>query len=116
MNKPTHKAKSLDGTWAEGWYDGSNPESQLIWFAVKEDRFSFYEIAPSTLCRSTYRTDSNGTLMYEGDEVMYLGKMYNIEWVNSICGFVLKHEDGTFIPFNRDMDHLLILTGKNIKD
>lgn len=109
-SKPTHKAKSLDGQWVEGWYDGSDQD----FIVMVLDKFKIAPINPSTLCRSTYRTDSNGKLMYEGDEVMHNGKLWNIEWIDSICAFVLKRGKKAVVPFTLNI--LITLTGKNSSD
>ena len=122
-NQPTHKAKSLDGQWVEGWYDGSNPESQLIWFNVNNTWYNFHEINPTTLCRSTYRTDSNGKLMYEGDEVEVkdwegsmrsIAGIYTIAWDEVTCCFCMIADDKEAITFN-EVDYYTI-TGKNKHD
>ena len=107
QNNPTHKAKTISGEWVEGWYDGAN-----IW-KEGDDRYP-HAIIESTLCRSTYRPDSNGKMMYEGDEVDHNGKIWHIEWIESICAFVLKRGKKAVVPFTLNI--LITLTGKNKHD
>jgi hypothetical protein len=107
-NQPTHKAKTLDGTWIEGWYDGST--GAIMW--ITDNKIPCVSIKPNTLCRSTYRTDSNGKMMYEGDEVYTQRGVYIIWWNPITCAFLLTndHENifmGTVAP---------TLTGKNKHD
>ncbi len=121
-NNPTHKAKTLDGTWIEGWYDGSIESNPIIWCKHRRGCYHF-EINPTTLCRSTYRPDSNGKIMYEGDEIDVAREMfdvieasgvYTIEWDNVCCGFVLIAEGKEALEFN-EMDYYYS-TGKNKHD
>lgn len=113
MNQPTHKAKTIDGQWVEGWYDGN---TYTIWY---ESSFG-KAIDKNTLCRSTYRTDSNGKLMYEGDEVEVkdwedsmrnIAGIYTIAWDEVSCGFALIADGKEAITFN-EVDYYY-LTGKN---
>lgn len=120
-NKPTHKAKSLDGQWVEGWFNGINESVIIKWDNYEEYKPRF--INPSTLCRSTYRTDSNGKLMYEGDEVEVkdwedsmrnIAGIYTIAWDEVSCGFALIADGKEAITFN-EVDYYY-LTGKNKHD
>jgi hypothetical protein len=105
-NQPTHKAKTLDGTWIEGWYDGAN-----IW-KEGDDRYP-YAIIEYTLCRSTYRPDSNGKMMYEGDEVIVGDILFTIKWCDTSSAFKLSVGD-FLIPMSRYTK--TTLTGKNKHD
>lgn len=113
-NNPTHKAKTLDGTWIEGWYDGSIESNPIIWCKHRRGCYHF-EINPTTLCRSTYRPYSNGKIMYEGDEVEVDGRLFIIEWHTESCGFILCTNDSYRIPFMTHMKYWT-LTGKNKHD
>lgn len=112
-NTHTHKAKTIDGQWVEGWYDGSDKNDLVIWLPNGNTDSWPFNINPSTLCRSTYRPDSNGKLMYEGDEVEVDGKPFIIEWNTESCGFMLSCgeylHDITFYE-------TYTLTGKNKHD
>jgi hypothetical protein len=111
QDNPTHKAKTIYGDWIEGWYDGSN-KIHLIWNDIEPVDMPDV-INPTTLCRSTYRQDSNGNMMYEGDEVEVDGKPFIIEWNTESCGFMLASNqylhDITFYG-------TYTLTGKNKHD
>ena len=92
MDQPTHKAKTLDGQWVEGWYDGSDQDDPTIYkYGSDKSVVINIPINPSTLCRSTYRPDSNGKLMYEGDEVEVDGMKFTINYSIDTCSFVLIH-------------------------
>jgi hypothetical protein len=106
QNNPTHKAKTISGDWIEGYFDGAN-----VW-CEGDDRYP-YPIIETTLCRSTYRQDSNGKMMYDGDEVeVGEGITYTIMWNDYYCGFILQNDRGrTFIN-----EVKLTLTGKNKHD
>lgn len=68
---------------------------------------------PTTLCRSTYRTDSNDKMMYEGDEVVWNNRVWIIEWCNESCAFMLSDgEERQYIRWYEDYT----LTGKNKHD
>lgn len=112
-NNPTHKAKTLDGTWIEGWYDGSIESNPIIWCKHRRGCYHF-EINPTTLCRSTYRPDSNGKIMYEGDEVEVDGENYFIIWDDNTCSFCMVVDDNYPLEFN--MEDNYYLTGKNKHD
>ena len=111
MNQFTHKAKTIDGTWVEGWYDGS-VEDALLWLNDKVRPFR--AINPFTLCRSTYRPDRNGTLMYEGDEVEVNKSKFWIIWDDEYCAFKIINDDGEF--FRMPKYYTYTLTGKNKHD
>ncbi len=106
-NNPTHKAKTLNGTWIEGWYDGAN-----IW---KEgvDRYP-YPIIETTLCRSTYRPDSNDKMMYEGDEVLVNDVPHIIIWDDGRCSFKIIDIHDLVVQFHTS--YRCTLTGRNKHD
>ena len=115
-NQPTHKAKTLDGKWIEGWYDKANVLRE------NDDRYP-HAINPTTLCRSTYRPDSNGKIMYEGDTIdikewedsmRNISGEYTIEWDCVGCCFCLIAEGKEALEFN-EMDYYYS-TGKNKHD
>ncbi len=112
-NQPTHKAKTLDDQWIEGWYDGSDKHELVIWIAYpNDDNLTHVQINPTTLCRSTYRPDSNGKMMYEGDEVECNGTKMIIEWDSFDCGFVLTGSSITKMYHYK----IITLTGRNKHD
>lgn len=57
-NTPTHKAKSLDGTWVEGWYDGS-VEDALLWLNDKVRPFRAINPPPSAEARTDPTATAN---------------------------------------------------------
>ena len=101
-NQPTHKAKTLDGTWIEGWYDGYDG-------SIRNEEL--YDIDRTTLCRSTYRPDSNGKMMYEGDEVEVDGRLFTIEWSKEYAAFGLSSGE-----YFHEIAFQITLTGKNKHD
>ena len=122
MNLPTHKAKTISGEWIEGWYDGSIESNPIIWCKHRRGCYHF-EINPTTLCRSTYRPDSNGKIMYEGDTIdikewedsmRNISGEYTIEWDCVGCCFCLIAEGKEALEFN-EMDYYYS-TGKNKHD
>lgn len=108
-NQPTHKAKTIDGKWIEGWYDGSNGD-QIMWMTIPPNGCP-YIINPTTLCRSTYRPDSNGKMMYEGDEVEVNGRLFTIEWSEEYAAFRLSSGE-----YFHEIEFEITLTGKNKHD
>jgi hypothetical protein len=112
QNNPTHKAKTLDDQWIEGWYDGSYKHELVIWIAYpNDDNLTHVQINPTTLCRSTYRQDSNGNMMYEGDEVEVDGRLFTIEWSKEYVAFGLSSGE-----FFHEIAFQITLTGKNKHD
>ncbi len=120
-NNPTHKAKTLTGTWIEGWYDNSTG-NHTMWIQTLTKKF-VEEINPTTLCRSTYRPDSNGKMMYEGDRIdvkewedgmRNISGEYTIEWDCVGCCFCLIAEGREALEFN-EMDYYYS-TGRNKHD
>jgi hypothetical protein len=114
-NNPTHKAKTFNGEWIEGWYDGYEGH-------IRTDEL--YYIDRTTLCRSTYRVDSNGKMMYEGDEVevkffiefthRYKGNWF-IKYDDVRCRYLLESVDGKLTLYF-DVHDKYTLTGKNKND
>lgn len=109
---PTHKAKTLDGKWIEGWYDGSDSHDLVMWIKGS-DLIKHLVVDPTTLCRSTYRPDSNNKMMYEGDEVLVGDILFTIKWCDTSSAFKLSVGD-FLIPMSRYTK--TTLTGKNKHD
>lgn len=112
-NNPTHKAKTLDGKWIEGWYDGSDAHDLVMWIKGSDD-ISHLIVDPTTLCRSTYRADSNGNMMYEGDEVEVNNVPHTIIWDDKSCSFMMIDNHDLVVRFYPSYRYTL--TGKNKHD
>jgi hypothetical protein len=112
QNNPTHKAKTFDGQWIEGWYDGSD-EVHCIWTNENTNKLPD-RINPTTLCRSTYRQDSNSKMMYEGDEVLVNNVPHTIIWDDGRCSFRMIDIHDLVVQFHPSYKYTL--KGKNKYD
>lgn len=109
-NQPTHKAKTLDGKWIEGWYDGST--GSIMW--ITDKKIPCVHVHNGTLCRSTYRPDSNGKIMYEGDEVLVNNVPHTIIWDDGSSSFQMIDIHDLVVRFHHSYRYAL--TGKNKHD
>jgi hypothetical protein len=112
-NNPTHKAKTPNGQWIEGWYDGSDSHDLVMWIKGS-DLIKHLVVDPTTLCRSTYRADSNGKMMYEGDEVLLNNVPHTIIWDDDRCSFKMIDIHDLVVQFHPSYRYTL--TGKNKHD
>jgi len=137
MNTDRLKVKALtvgdNPLWVEGWYQGqSDMTGGSHW--IFEPMQSYDEINPDTLCQCTGLKDSNGDLIYEGDEVVVKGFRPNLQSeFHPLAGEFDEYQDlQGFVEYRNGRYYIcspgcildlfgfkstqITLTGKNIHD
>ena len=87
--KRTDNGDWVIGSYIPKWFDGARISSVIIVddsdneeLGILDDRLIKYYVDPKTIGQCTSLKDKNGKLIFEGDEVVWLGDIWTIVWEN----------------------------------